>query len=454
RKLVSSCEETTPAGRKLVSSCEETTPAGRESVSSCEETTLAKQTVDVVVIGGGPSGLMAATTAAQAGAAVILLDRQQHGGEKLLLSGGGRCNLLPATEDFEAYFSDAPRHTVRRILSTWRLDDVRAFIEQHARIELEEKKRTGKLFPVRGGGEEVRRRLTTMARRANVELRMKSRVVEVQPTRKLHVFTEKGDEFVARAVVLAMGGRSYPRTGSDGSGFRLAEGFGHCLVNPYPALVALRTDRAEHRALAGVSVDVELRAYSGEGDQRVRLRTEGALLFTHRGYSGPAVLNAGHVVARAIQQQDPFEVRVSWGGITEAVWHEAFARNNDDVRGAIRGLLPTRLAETLLSEISLPGGGVPLDERTTHRVIKLLTDDRLSVTGTSGFGVAEVTGGGVRLEEVDTCSLESLISPGVFFAGELLDVFGTIGGYNFLWAFVTGRLAGAAAAARAKQRSA
>ncbi len=415
---------------------------------------MTKRTVDVVVIGGGPSGLMAATTAAHAGAAVLLLDRQEAGGEKLLLSGGGRCNLLPAVEDLEAFISDAPRHVVRKILSTWRLDEVRAFLEKQARIALVEKKRTGKLFPVRGGGDEVRQRLMAMARRSNVELRMKSRVVEVQPTKKLHVYTEKGDEFVARAVVLAMGGRSYPRTGSDGSGFRLAEGLGHCLVTPYPALVALRSDQVEHRALAGVSVDVELRVHAGEGDRRVRHRTEGALLFTHRGYSGPAVLNAGHIVARAIEQHEPFDVRVSWGGATEATWREVLARRDPDVYGAIKELLPGRLTEMLLSGISPSAGRTPLDERTTSRLIKRLADDRLSITGTSGFGVAEATGGGVPLGEIDTRSLESLVSPGVYFAGELLDVFGAIGGYNFLWAFVTGRLAGAAAAARATMRHA
>jgi len=397
--------------------------------------------------------LMAGTTAARAGAKVVLLDRQELGGEKLLLSGGGRCNLLPAMEDFDAFVSDAPGHVVRRILSTWRLDDVRAFLEKHARISLAERKRSGKLFPVHGGGEEVRQRLVGMARRANVELRMKSRAVEVQPTKKLHVYTEKGDEFVARAVVLAMGGRSYPRTGSDGGGFRLAEGLGHCLVSPYPALVALRTDCAEHRALAGVSVDVELRAYAGEGKRRVRVRTEGPLLFTHRGYSGPAVLNAGHVVARAIQQNDPFEVNVAWGGIAETTWRDRLAESGNDLRGLTKDALPARLADTLLSGSPLAGANVSLDARAANRVIRRLTDDRLPVTDTAGFGSAEATGGGVSLAELDTHRLESLVSPGVFVAGEIVDVFGAIGGYNFQWAFVSGRLAGVSAAAKAGKGS-
>ncbi len=410
---------------------------------------MAKRTVDVAVVGGGPAGLIAATTAARAGAAVVLFDRQPVGGEKLLLSGGGRCNLLPAEPDLDAYISDAPRHVVRKILSTWRLEDVRAFLEKHARIALVERKRSGKLFPARGGGEEVRQKMIAMARRANVELRMRSRVVKIQPTKKLHVLIEQGDEFIARAVVLAMGGRSYPRTGSDGSGFRLAEGLGHRLVPPYPALVALKTDRAEHRALAGVSVDVELRAYAGEGKQRVRFRSSGALLFTHRGYSGPAVLNIGHVVARAIQQEGPFEVRVSWGDLPEEAWRSAFSRYEGDVRQAIKEALPARLCDTLLGDPSLFGVGAALDERTAHRLVRLLTDDRLPVTGSAGFGSAEATGGGVPLTELDVRSMESLVAPGVFVAGEMADVFGSIGGFNFLWAFASGRLAGRSAAERA-----
>lgn len=410
---------------------------------------MAKRTVDVAVVGGGPAGLIAATTAARAGAAVVLFDRQPLGGEKLLLSGGGRCNLLPAEQDFDAYVSDASRHVVRKILSTWRLEDARAFLEKHARIALAERKRSGKLFPVRGGGEEVRQRMMAMARRANVELRMKSRVVKIQPTKKLHVFLEQGDEFVARAVVLAMGGRSYPRTGSDGSGFRLAEGLGHRLVPPYPALVALKTDRAEHRALAGVSVDVELRAYAGVGKQRIRFRSRGAMLFTHRGYSGPAVLNIGHVVARAIQHEDPFEVRVSWGDLSEETWRTAFSRHEGDARQAIREALPARLGDTLLGDPSLSGIGATFDDRMTHRLVRVLTDDALPVTGTAGFGSAEATGGGVPLTELDVRSMESQIAPGVFVAGEMVDVFGAIGGFNFLWAFASGRLAGRSAAERA-----
>ena len=196
-------------------------------------------------------------------------------------------------------------------------------------------------------------------------------------------------------------------------------------------------------------MDVELRAYAGEGKQRVRFRSSGALLFTHRGYSGPAVLNIGHVVARAIQQEDPFEVRVSWGDLPEEAWRSAFSRYEGDVRQAIKEALPARLCDTLLGDPSLFGVGAALDERTAHRLVRLLTDDRLPVTGSAGFGSAEATGGGVPLTELDVRSMESLVAPGVFVAGEMADVFGSIGGFNFLWAFASGRLAGRSAAERA-----
>jgi len=384
--------------------------------------------------------MTAAYHAARRGGRVLLVDRKRPPGEKLLLSGGGRCNVLPQEVDPRSFTTDSSPHTLRKILLSWPLTEVRAFLEGPIRLRLTEDRRTGKVFPVTGGGREVRDRLLAAARDAGAELRAGATVVDVDPSERRSVLLQGGERLVADRVVLASGGLSYPQTGSDGLGLEIARRLGHTLVEPYPALVPLRSRDSAHHALAGVSIDALLRVGEGKGHVEAR----GGFLFTHRGYSGPVVLNLSHAVSRALLRGDRPSVTVSWLDRTEDDWEARLARSRRrTVRAFLEESLPDRLADLLLRETDLSDARTATLGRTDRRrLLHALVSYPLPWRRTEGFDVAEVTGGGIPLGETSPRTLESRIAPRVRFCGEILDAFGPIGGANFLWAFVTGRLAG------------
>lgn len=398
---------------------------------------------DVLVIGGGPAGLTAAWHAASAGAEVCVADSRPIPGEKFLLSGGGRCNVLPMSVDAAAYATSSSANTLRKILLSWPLDEVREFLENVLGLRLIEQKRTGKVFPASGGGEEVRDRFLAALRRKKVRMLLRTRAAEILPNERRRVTVEGGAGIVAQQVVVATGGLSYPRTGSDGFGFRIAAALGHTVAAPYPALVSLRSGRFEHAELAGIAVPVRLEV----GDGRSRPHAVGDFLFTHLGYSGPVVLNMAHHVARALTAGERLPVRVAWLDRTEDDWATALAGARGTLRGVLKKELPDRLVDHLLGELGLwESAATALQREDRARLFKALVAYELPWVDTAGYREAEATGGGVSLGEVDPKTLQSRVVPCVHFCGEVLDAVGPIGGFNFLWAFVTGRLAGAGAA--------
>ena len=406
---------------------------------------MTKKGYDVAVIGAGPAGMTAAYHAARRGARVLLLDRKRPPGEKILLSGGGRCNVLPSVVDPRAYTTDSSSHTLRKILLSWPLSEVRTFLEGPIGLRLVEDRKTGKVFPFAGGGREVRDRLLSAAREAGVELRTGASVVALEPSERRSVVLEGGEGVLAERIILATGGLSYPQTGSDGTGLEIARLLGHAVVEPYPALVPLRSRSVTHHALAGLSVEVSLRI--GEGKQRAE--GKGDFLFTHRGYSGPVVLNLSHHASRALLRGSRPPITVSWLGRTEEAWTTLLARpGRQTVRGLLKESLPGRLVDLILAEVGLSSARTAtLSRESRENLLLALTSYSLPWRRTEGFDAAEVTGGGVPLDEIDPRSLESRVAARVHFCGEILDAFGPIGGTNFLWAFVTGKIAGAGAAA-------
>jgi predicted Rossmann fold flavoprotein len=279
-------------------------------------------------------------------------------------------------------------------------------------------------------------------------LRTGARLVGLEPAGDgWRLSLDDGEHLHATAVILATGGLSVPAMGSDGTGLNLARALGHHVVPTYPALAPLTTSSAAHKALAGLSLTATVAA---ERDGRVLASSRGGFLFTHRGYSGPAVLNISHVPIRSTFVGGPRPaVRVAWTDVPAAEWDERLRTARGSLAAALRtgsrDQLPDRLMALLLGELNCErdhGGSIaPRGPGTAGRA---LTRYALPWSGHEGYRVAEVTGGGVALNEVDPATLESRVAPGLYLCGEMLDAFGPIGGYNFLWAWVTGKIAGQA----------
>ena len=408
---------------------------------------MATDDLPIVVIGAGAAGCMAAIFAARAGVPVLLLERTRDGGRKILISGGGRCNVLPSRMDPGQYFTASSRNSLKKILLSWPLVEQRRFFEEDAGIPLVLEPESGKLFPESNRARDVRDRLLELARRAGARLRFETYVVGLEPPVEgglWRVRLDGGEAIEAAKVVVAAGGLSVPQTGSDGTGFRIVRQLGHSLNETYAALTPLTSEPPVHAHLAGVSLTAHLEAPLERGS----LQAEGGFLFTHRGYSGPSVLDVSHAAVRARRPADQ-PVFARWTGLDAAAWERLLLeRSSGTVLALLRRHLPARLADTLLAESEIDDARtlpqLRRDERA--RLVEKLTRYRLPWTGDEGYKKAEVTGGGVPLGEVDPRTLESRVAPGLFLCGEILDCFGPIGGYNFCWAWATGRAAGLGAA--------
>ena len=387
---------------------------------------------DIAVIGAGAAGLMAAIFAAREGKSVVALDGAPRIGAKILISGGGRCNVthdVVRADDF-----NGNRNAIGKVLRTF---DAAACVTFFADLGVELKREeTGKLFPVSDRAKSVVDALLAAAREAGVEIRTGTRVTSIEKG-----FVING-ELAAKRVVLATGGRSVPKTGSDGFGYTLAKRLGHTVTPTFPALVPLVVENGHFVTnLSGTSLVAELLVQSPTG--RTLHRDTGSLLFTHFGLSGPLVLDVSrHWIANQpaslvanLLPDETFE------SLDAAFVAEARANPHATVASFLRRRLPDRLAEAIGTA---PLGKLTKDER--RRIVRNVVALPLPVVRDRGFDYAEVTAGGVPLTEVDLATMASRTCDGLYLCGEILDVDGKIGGYNFQWAWASGRLAGVSSA--------
>jgi predicted Rossmann fold flavoprotein len=404
----------------------------------------------VVVIGAGAAGMMAAIFAADTGADTLLLERTRDGGRKILISGGGRCNILPARVDERRFVTDSSPNTLRNILRSWPLDEQITFFEQQLDLPLVEEEHSGKLFPRSNRARDVRDGLLALAARKGVRFVPNTIIRGISRAGSSWQVEQNGGEaFRADRVVVASGGLSVPNTGSDGLGLTIVAKLGHTVHRTYPALTPIVADPAPLAHLAGVSVTVTI-----TGRDTARTSTAaGGFLFTHRGYSGPSVLDVSHVISRSRLEGDAAaELTVQWTSLDDRAWEAALTpEGTRTVAGVLRRHMPDRLADALaaLADVSGARELAQLTRQERRRLIDVLVRGQLPWTGDEGYKKAEVTGGGVSLAEIEPRTMESKIHPGLFLCGEVLDAFGPIGGYNFLWAWAPGRAAGEAAARRA-----
>jgi predicted Rossmann fold flavoprotein len=406
---------------------------------------------DILVVGAGAAGLFAATwagrTAAAAGAplSIVALDSARKLGAKILVAGGGRCNVTHWRVTEADYAGGTPA-AIRRVLARFDVaETVRFFAAAGVELKREE---TGKLFPVTDSARTVLDALVREARGAGVTIVHPAKVVGLARQADGFVADTTAGRFAARRVILCTGGKSLPKSGSDGSGFALATGLGHALAEPIvPALVPLVLAPGHWiTALAGLTLPTEVALTTATG-RRITAVT-GSTLCTHVGLSGPAILDVSRHWLVARHADPTVRLALNWlpGESAEELDRRLVAAAGRGALGVLRERLADRLARALCERAGVPAqGDVPRDAR--RRLVALATATPLEVVGDRGFAAAEATAGGVRLSEVRLETLESRVCPGLHLAGEVLDVDGRIGGFNFQWAWASGFVAGTAAAA-------
>lgn len=438
------------------------------------------ENADVVVVGAGAAGLMAAVFAGRAARAaanarsqqpdeppfrVIALDGARTLGAKILVAGGGRCNVTHHHVDESAY-AGSSRNAIKKVLRAFTVEATVGFFRELG-VELKQED-TGKLFPVSDSARTVLDALLRAARDAGVELRHPWRVdrIEREDSGFLIHASRDHQPILARAVILATGGKSLPKSGSDGHGYELAKSLGHTLTpHVFPALVPLVLDvnKTFLHTLSGITIDAELCVSDARG-KRVR-SFRNSLLFTHFGLSGPAALDISRYYTQArldaaasgdTHAPPPLTLKL----LPDESFESLEKRLAPDAPGArlsvLRRLseadgsfvaLPERLARALLESLeitpSTPVAQLSRDARRSlvHNLLAL----PLPVVGDRGYTYAEVTAGGVPLSELHLDTMASRTTPGLFLCGEICDVDGRIGGYNFQWAWASGSLAGNAA---------
>ena len=393
--------------------------------------------VDVVVIGAGAAGLFCAAQAGQRGARVLLIDHADKIAEKIRISGGGRCNFTNRDATPANFHSRNP-HFCRSALARYTSQDFISLVQRH-RIAFHEKHR-GQLF-CDDSSQQIIDLLLRECEDGNVERwqpcavrALRARENAAERGARFEVDTDRGP-VEARSVVIATGGLPVPKIGATDFGLRIARQFGHAIVEPRPALVPLVFDATEWApfvALAGVSLEVEIS--SGSGKQRARFVED--LLFTHRGLSGPAVLQASSYWQAGETLQIAFGPGTDW---TQAL-ARAKATSRRQLGNELAAHLPQRLAQAWLARGALPEDK-PMPEvadKPLRQLAESLSAWRIAPAGTEGWKKAEVMAGGVDTREIDSKSMESRRAPGLHFIGEVVDVTGWLGGYNFQWAWASG----------------
>ena len=392
---------------------------------------------DLVIIGAGAAGLFAAANA-PLGWNTLVLEKTAAPGQKLLLAGSGQCNVTKAgaISDFLARYGKQGKR-LRPVLFPFSNRALMAYFEQRG-LPLETRS-DGKVFPASFESQDVLQCLLAEAQARGVKFQYHAAVTEISPRDGAEgfVLSTSDGAFLTKRVLVATGGASYPKTGSDGTFFDVLAQLGLTLVPRRPALAPIFVKDYPYTELSGISFQNAAITITPKADRRP-IRTTGDLLLTHRGFSGPAILESSRYVA----QGDKLEVNYLPGQDTAALRRTLLTAATGDQRQIATLLesltgLPRRFLERICQRANL----APLEKaarlsgREMGALSVLLTADAYEITGTGGFAVAMVTAGGVDLEEVELRTMESRRYPGLYFAGEVLDVDGDTGGYNLQFAF-------------------
>ena len=407
-------------------------------------------------MGAGAAGLMTAIWAGRTANSkktplqILLLDSRPKIGAKILMSGGTRCNVTNR-EVKPTDFQGEPQHFIKHVFEAFTpTETIRFFKEIGVDLILES---TGKYFPKTHSAQTVLDALNDEIVRLRVILKRGFKVIGIEKTgNEFRLKNAEGEEVLAKKVVISTGGLSHPTTGSDGAGYVIAKSFGHSIIQTFPALTPLLTADPDWKALSGISLEVKLSFFK---NRKKECEFRDSFLFTHFGFSGPAALDISRYFASADSNTHP-EIVVNFlptydaGTLKEFLNNAKIKNPNKLVKNILidEFFLPERLVKTFFKKVKI-NESTTAGKKTTNerkRLVQSLINYPLEVTGVFGYQKAEVTAGGVDLKEINVSTMESKLVSNLYFAGEILNVDGRIGGFNFQWAWSTGAICGRSAA--------
>ncbi len=413
---------------------------------------------ELIVIGGGAAGMMAAVSAAENGCRVLLLERNEKLGKKLYITGKGRCNVTNACDTAEI-FKQIPRNAKFLYSAIYTFDNFRVmdFFEKN-KIPLQTE-RGGRVFPVSGHASDIIKGLERAMEQSGVTVKLNTRVrsVKKQADGSFVVRDMTGGVYPADCVVIATGGLAYPATGSTGDGYEFARHFGHTVKKLHPCLTAMYTEEAYIPRLQGLSLkNVRASVYddnNANNDKKLLYREFGEMLFTHFGVSGPLMLRAGSIIQDSLLMH-PLQLRIDLkpaltaAQLDKRILHDFAENQNKRFKNALNRLLPSKMIPVVMELSHI------LPEKKIHEITKeeraqllcVLKEFPATLTGYRDYSEAIITRGGVHIKEINPSTMESRLTQGLYFAGELLDVDALTGGFNLQTAWSSGYLAGISAA--------
>ncbi|MBL4601358.1 MAG: NAD(P)/FAD-dependent oxidoreductase [Emcibacteraceae bacterium] len=385
---------------------------------------------DVAIVGGGAAGLMCAIEAGKRGRSVVVIEKAKKVAGKIRISGGGRCNFTNIHCTAASFYSEN-KHFAKSALKRYGPKDFISLVEKHD-IAFHEKT-LGQLF-CDNSAHDIIEMLITECEKVGVIIKTLASVDTIEQKEDKFILAQGGESIFCTSLVIASGGPSIPKMGATGWGYDVARQFKHKIIDPVPALVPLTFGEEfifDFRNLSGVSIDVNVRCGKTSFDE--------ALLFTHRGLSGPAILQISSywrsgmdISINLAKDRDVFEELKS----------AKAANPKQEIHTTLSTILPKRLAIYITEYTGIQGSLADLSHKKLKVIATLVNDWRITPNGTEGFATAEVTRGGVSTSELSSKTMESNKVPGLYFIGEVVDVTGHLGGFNFQWAWASGHAAG------------
>lgn len=404
---------------------------------------------EVTVIGGGAAGLMAAITAKKNGRDVVILERKDRILKKVLVTGNGRCNLSNVNATNENYFGiEKRKQDINHILNNFLPNDVIGFFENEVGIICNEESR-GKLYPLSGQAASIVDGLRFYAQNLGIPIYTDFYATKVTKEMfEFKILSEDKRQINSKKIILATGGISYPELGSNGSGYQIAENFGHSLTKLVPTIVQLKTEKHKIKGLRGIKLDTKVTAFGKNEDKFEKICTyEGELLFTDYGISGNVVFNISFVfpLYKEVEFEVDFMPKFDYNNLFTILKKRREILKNMTMEQYFNGMINKKLGQFLTKMSGIPKLSKNISELTDNEIKKICTilkKYKIKILDTNGFKNAQVTAGGIPLSEINLENLESKKTKGLYFAGEVMDVYGECGGFNLHWAWASGKFAG------------